>query len=313
MTLSAFPFDGHPYALAMGTRFLATERLIEIDPARYQAEVALKAAILTTDSDYYVRQPPATAAMAWETLALLLPTMARHFPNACALVVRGARWHWINHLLGQETVFTLGDPTSLPRPPLDWLGRQVQEDLLLLDGTADGTPLVAGHLCFAAGWCLDDTLGRSFLAIHGPVPSFQEHIGRPANLLMQRLKPGRPVERINWSLTLTDQLDRSPRATGDLAPLAAAVVATNAGQRVYLRLERQTLSRLPATRAVLFTIHTTLAPLDAVLTDADRLARFAITIRTLPPATAAYKGILPYQDALTAYLEERDRALAAGA
>jgi hypothetical protein len=297
----------------MGTHFLATERIIEIDQAHYQAEIALKAAILATDPEYYVQTPPATEAMAWEALALLLPNMARHFPDACTLVVDGDRWRWTNRRLCQETVFTIGDAASLPRTPLDWLGRQVQEDLLLLDGTAEGTPLVAGHLCFAAGWCLDDKLGRSFLAIHDPVPAFHERIGRPADLLMQRLKPGRPVERIGWSLTVSDQLDRSPRATRDLAPLHAAITPTNAGQRVYLRLERQTLSRLPVTQAVLFTIHTSLAPLDAVLTDTDRLARFATTIATLPPATAAYKGIVPYQAALLTYLDERGRTLATDA
>lgn len=307
MALPAFPFDGDAYRLTMGTRLLAPDRLIEVDD-RYHAEIALKAEILAGDERYYYRAlpaPPDTEAMAWDAIAELLPNMARHHPRHFALAVEGGRWRWTNHLLGQEMVFTPADRAGLPRPPLDWLGRQVQEDLLLLDGTAEGTPLVAGHLCFAAGWCLDDKLGRSFLDIHDPVPEFRERIGRPADLLMQRIKPGHPSYRVGWSLTVSDQLNRAPRFDHQLAPLRAGITADNAGERCFLRLERQTFSRLPRTRAVLFTIHTSLAPLAAVLTDAERLDRFATTIRTLPPRTRAYKGIGPYEAALLGYLERR--------
>jgi len=36
--------------------------------------------------------------------------------------------------LGETTTFTPGDAATLPLAPLDWVGRQVQEDLLVLDG-----------------------------------------------------------------------------------------------------------------------------------------------------------------------------------
>ena len=47
-----------------------------------------------------------------------------------------------------------------------------------------------------------------------------------------------------------------------VACLQDAVTAENAGQRLHLRVERQTLSRLPRTGAVLFTIRTHMKRLD---------------------------------------------------
>jgi hypothetical protein len=313
VTLPIFPFEQDRYAMTMGTRALAPECLIEVDAARYRAELALKAAILAADERYHYQCPaaPDTTAMAWETVTHLLPAMARRYPGYFALQVDGARWRWTNRLLGQTTDFIPGDTATLPRPPLDWLGRQVQEDLLLLDGTAAGTPLVAGHLCFPAGWCLDEKLGQSFLAIHDPVPGFREQIGRSADLLMQRIKPDHPSIRYGWSLAVTDRLNRAPKVSGDLPRLRAAVTAENAGARLFVRVERQTFSRLPRTRAVLFTIHTYLAPLAAVLTDRDRLERFSGVLRTLPPPLRDYKGITPLADRLLAYLERRRGELAA--
>jgi hypothetical protein len=101
--------------------------------------------------------------------------------------------------------------------------------------------------------------------------------------------------------------------SGDLPRLRAAVTAENAGARLFVRVERQTFSRLPRTRAVLFTIHTYLAPLAAVLTDRDRLERFSGVLRTLPPPLRDYKGITPLADRLLAYLERRRGELAAAA
>lgn len=44
--------------------------------------------------------------------------------------------------------------------------------------------------------------------------------------------------------------------------LSEPVTAINAGDRLYTRMERETLSRFPKTRAVLFTIRTHMKPLS---------------------------------------------------
>lgn len=310
---SYFPFDTDTYAMTMNARALAVDRLIEVDPACYRAEIAEKETILASDYRYYFRSPPETVAYAWETIALLLPNMARHYPQHFALHTAGDNWHWENRLLGTEQRLTLGDPTSLPLPPLDWLGRQMQEDLLLMaEDTARGTPLIAGQLCFGAGWCLDDKLGQSFLAIHDPVPIFAERIGRSADLLMQRLKPGHPTARVGWSMTTSTTLNRAPAVMHGRRDAEPDVDPTNAGERCYLRVERQTLSRLPATRGVLFTIHTYLTPLAVVISDDPqaRAQRIAAVLRTMPEALQRYKGIDRFRDPLLAYLDEQGRGAA---
>jgi hypothetical protein len=301
-----FPLERDVHAMTMNARALAADCLIEVDPARYRPELALKEAILASDERYYYRGGSATLASQWETLELLLPNMARHHPERFRLECAGARWAWHNALLGTVTTFTLGDATTLPGEPLWWLGGQVQEDLILLDGAAAGTPLVAGHLCFAAGWCLDDKLGQSFLAIHGPVPGFAEQIGRSSDLLMQRLKPGHPVGRVNWSLTTDDELDHAPRVRRRWQD-HSGITPENAGERCFLRLERQTLSRLARTRAILFTIHTYIIPIAIVAADSDRARRLAGNLRTMPPALQHYKGLDCYADALLAYLDRAAR------
>jgi hypothetical protein len=180
----------------------------------------------------------------------------------------------------------------------------MQEDLLILSGNAtNGMPLVAGQLCFPNGWCLDDKMGKSFLGIHDEVPLFAHYLGHSSILLLERLKPERPVWRVNWSLKATPRLNLTPHF---FAEEQQHLTPENIGMRCFLRLERQTLSRLPQTDCILFTIHTYQAPLDMVVESADVARRIAVVVRTMPEEMLRYKGIASFLDPLLAYLAGKD-------
>jgi hypothetical protein len=306
--LPYFPFEQDSYAMTLGVRALRPdELLIEVDVPHYRDELALKAARLDAHPRARFQALPGTGPHQWETLTELLPLLARQSPQCFALDVEGpgegGRWHWRNLLLGTEARFTPGRDDSLPLAPLEWLGRQVQEDLLLMDGTREGLPLVAGCLCFPSMWCLDEKLGRPVLDIHAPVPGFGAKLGASTVRLMQGLKPGRPVTRVNWAFTVTDRLDLEPASFPEWCHLFEGITAENAGERCFLRLERQTLSLLPRTGAILFTIHTYRAPVAAEVTDSARRRRLAAVLRTVPPDTRTYKRLTPFLEPLLAWLD----------
>lgn len=291
--------------MQMGTRPLDAEHLlIDVDLPHYAAEIALKHAILAADHRYAFQSLPSATDAGWETLELLLPAMARRNPEQFTLTIDGTHWIWENHVLGHTRRFTLGDPHTLPYAPLDWVGREVQEDLLLLDAGLPGVPLTAGQLCFPNAWCLDDKIGHSFLEIHAPVPLFAEQIGRASQLLMERLKPGRPVWRLNWAIRAGDQLDASPRYAAELARRKQVITRQNAGEGCFLRVERQTLVRLTRSNHVLFIIHTYHAAIASVAADVQQGRMLLEVLRSTPPEMLDYKGIAPFAEPLIAYLEQ---------
>ena len=309
--LKYFPFDRDEYDMPMNAR-AGVGALVEVDEAEYVRELALKDDVLASDYRYYFQCPAEAEPLAWETIELLLPDMAQHHPEQFGLGIAGDRWTWTNRLLGTVTEFTLGDARTLPLPPLDWLARQVQEDLILMAETPDGqdTVCVGGHLCFAASWCLDDKMGQSFLRIHEDIPQFLERIGRPAHLMMQRLKPGRPTGRLNWTVSSTDRLNLAPAVNHEWVTTRRGITPENAGERCWLRIERQTFSRLPKTRGILFTIRTYRNLVSEVVADPERLRRFTAVVKGVPRATREYKGMASFADALVDYLESRCRAQA---
>jgi dimethylamine monooxygenase subunit A len=303
--LPYFPFDQDEFALRLGVRALrADEPLIEVDVPHYPSEVALKARLLAEPEHLRFAGPPGSEAAQWETVTEVLPQMARQHPEHFTLErAADGRWHWTNRLLGTHTRFTPGDGASLPHAPLDWLGREVQEDLLLMDGTREGLPLLAGQLCFPSGWCLEEKLGRPVLEVHGPVPRFNAQLGGSTVKLMQGLKPGRAVTRVNWAFTVTPQLDLAPWTREEWVHLREGITRENAGERCFLRLERQTLSVMPRTGAILFTIHTYQAPVAGEVEAPERRQRLAGVLRTVPPETSDYKGITRLLPGLIAWLE----------
>lgn len=288
----------------MGVHALNDNSLIEVDETSYHEELILKQCLLSEEYDQYFRALPDTEAMQWDVVELILPTMAALYPRHFVLLTNGNSWLWRNHLLNTETQFLLGDDRSLPLPPLDWLGRQVQEDLLIMSD-APGMPLVAGHLCFPNSWCLEDKLGLSLLDIHLPVPLFAETVGRSTSLLLERLKVGRPVTRVNWSIKATSRLNFMPRYAYEEQQAYQHLTSENIGERCFLRLERQTLSRLLHTKAVLFTIRTYQAPIMEVVHIADYARRIAGVVRTMPYEMQAYKALAPCADMLLAYLDRQ--------
>ena len=306
-----FPFSDDKYKMTMGVQALVSNNLIEIDLEHYHAELALKEELLATHYTDYFQAAPGSEEMQWEALEMLLPTLAVAYPQHFALArVGGSRWTWRNSLLGSEDRFDIGADSSLALPPLDWLGRQVQEDLLILGGAGD-MPLLAGQLCFPNSWSLEDKMGKSFLGIHEKVPLFVERIGRSSNLLLERLKPGRAVWRVNWSVKSSPQLNQLVRlsrldealASGNDPAHLVGLTAENIGERCYLRVERQTLSRLPRTRGILFTIHTYQSPLAMVAGNREHARRMASVLRSAPAELLNYKGMAPLMEKLLTYLE----------
>lgn len=298
------PIEPGPFRLTLGVRALGAAPIALVDEARYPDEVRLRERLLAEDHTSRYRGGPATEAAQWEVLALLLRDLARHHPRLMSLREDGDRWSWEARPLGRRAELRLGDGASLPLEPLDWVGRQVVEDLILLSGDAGaGFPLIAGQLCFPNDWSLPDKLGRPVIDAHAPVPGFAREVGEATLRLLERLRPGRPVWRANWAIRATDALDL---AGAGPAPVQG-VVAGNAGEALFVRVERQTLSRLPGSGAILFTIHTRSRPLAVVAADPQRALRLLEAVRTMPPEMARYKGIAPRRDALVGYLERAAR------
>ncbi|MGB3502488.1 MAG: DUF3445 domain-containing protein [Mesorhizobium sp.] len=186
----------------------------------------------------------------------------------------------------------------------------VQEDLILMRRGEDGWRLAAGSLCFPSSWTLTEKFGLPLHEIHAPVPGFGA--GTRNHELIHRMfdRLHQPVMRWNWSVQAGGALyhplsnaGRDERATARAARFGIDDVKAAA----FIRVERQTLRKLPESGDILFTIRIYLDPLGWIARHGERAQiapAFAQQLMQLDAAQLDYKGLTADRDLLVAALGE---------
>jgi hypothetical protein len=285
------PFLDGPWRLAMGIKALDLQEWIEIDE-RCAAQLAERKRLLDEERSAVLAAVPESGPGQRELLALLLDHLAERFPDH----YRPLDGRIENRATGER--FAVADWEGAP---LELAGRLVQEDLCLMQRGDAGYRLVAAVLCFPAHWRLADKLGRPLWLIHEPVPGFGDRLADPVDRFFAGIEVARPVWRLNWSLVDAPTLFRPPEHRGNPRPISAE----QAGRQLWLRVERQTLRRLPRSGDVVFGIHTYVDPLEDAIDSPEAAHALAARIREMPDAMARYKSILPIRAPLLAWLDGR--------
>lgn len=185
-------------------------------------------------------------------------------------------------------------------PPLLAAAMAVADDLVLMEKGEDGWAVSAISLCAPSFFSVSDVLGRALGDIHQPVTGFSERFLSRVVRIFDGLRPDLILERRNWSLANSGQ-----GFMPDPAPMRAQIAdidPSEAGRELFVRVERQTLRRLPRTGGALFTIRVWLHPLDDLAAEPERLAAFARAWRAATPEFRAYKRLAPYDHLVEAFL-----------
>ena len=192
----------------------------------------------------------------------------------------------------------LGRPVAAEGgPPLLAAARAVADDLCLMERRDGVWRLTALSLSAGSFFTASEVIGRSLSELHAPVTGFQDRLLGRVTRIFDGLRDGLVLERRNWSVVSSPEL-----FLPDPAPMRAAIPAIDparAAEALHVRVERQTLRRLPRTGGVVFTIRVWIDPLARIAEDPARRARFAQAWRTAHPDFRAYKRLDLY-DALVA-------------
>lgn len=281
------------------------EGIIDVNE-HYFEEIAERERILSEDPDRFVALPHMMEAQ-WDALEFIMETLVKDYPEHFSLHREGDDWRWENRLLGIEEEFTFGDASTLPYEPLEYIGRQVQEDLPLLDQRAGQLFVDAGLLTFPADWSMAFDAGMSFQEIHGPVPrANQMGVFTRAEKFLMNVKVDAPYRRTNWTLTVGPRMDTSTEKYHEWGPDRSKVTFDNVGEVVHLRVEVQNFVRLPRSNGVMFVIHTYLLSMNDLVTVPNWARRTHRVLRDLPDDLVDYKGFSRYRDTVVQWLAAYD-------
>jgi hypothetical protein len=213
---------------------------------------------------------------------------------------------------GQAEVLALVEAAlgqNAPRPdlpPLYAAARRVPDDLCLMERRDGLWRLSALSLSAGSFFTASEVVGKSLAELHGPVNGFSDRFLTRVQRIFEGLRPDLILERRNWTLLNSPEL-HTP-ASAPIRARIGEIAPTDAARALHLRVERQTLRRLPETGGALFTIRVWVTPLARLAEDPARLAAFARAWRAAAPEFRAYKRFDLYDDLVEAFLGSVDAA-----
>jgi hypothetical protein len=156
----------------------------------------------------------------------------------------------------------------------------IQEDICLLENIGKEYVLTAASVCSPSNWNMPSKVGQSVEMLHAPVPGYKKEMSDRVNKLLLGLKPNKPLQRLNWSIQMGGELF-----------WRSDVSNHEDNVEKYWRVERQTLIRLPDTKAIVFGIRVFLHSFSEMSRYPNFNQSIFEIIEALPHAEAKYKNL----------------------
>ncbi|KAK1088031.1 hypothetical protein LTR33_000753 [Friedmanniomyces endolithicus] len=284
--LKIWPFKPK-YHLSMALENIDIPSFIEIDNT-YRDRMRLRRSVMDEHREATLQCNSVATPAVLEFYEWMLSTyLPKRFPSIYTSIVTPSGPHLHNTVSDTDLPIR---PTS-PMAALETLGEHVDTDFLFLlpSRAPDGTSiyhLQAFVTCFPAGFSTREKCGKPLAAIHAPVPGYVAKLEKSMDRFFARIEVGKMVRRSNWSISTDDRLfsDGGNHMYAD-AEQGKPIETNNKTLDVEqpdldrkieeqkrdvvvedcrLRCERQTLHRLPETKALVFAFKTYLYQLDEV-------------------------------------------------
>ena len=201
----------------------------------------------------------------------------------------------------------LDDDSTEPLLQLSYL---IEEDFMLLDDYG-GTPrITAASNAYSTSGRLVASVGHDVAWAHVPVPRLTHKLGVRINQVLGSIHTASPCERFNWQLTPMATVffpHDDPHAANAAAMNAVVAILrqepARAGELLWIRVERQTLSRLPESNAVAFSLHTYSDPLSSVQSDAESVRAMLALLKDYSEERWTYSEMDIVREPLMTWLE----------
>ena len=183
--------------------------------------------------------------------------------------------------------------------PIELASLLVQEDLVMMSPKEDKFYLEAASLSAPSHWSLTEKFSKSLMDLHHGVPGYKEDIGQRVDEIFNRLPTERILERFNWSIYDDPKLFQPVHSK----PLVE--FKESKPNKLFLRVERQTIRKLPVYGTVLFTIRVYVDPIESILNDEHTLTSLKMAVENLSEPMKKYKSIDQLEKTLLLWLKDK--------
>ncbi|KAI9710847.1 MAG: hypothetical protein M1828_002019 [Chrysothrix sp. TS-e1954] len=200
-----------------------------------------------------------------------------------------------------NTVFTnriLGITTDLKAMhPLVVMLENVPEDFAIMQRDPQNGKYYfrAGMICSSLGWSVGSKIGKQLAEVHDPVPDFKEKMEFSMDRFFAKMPTSKPIQRGSWGLEIDCPLfvPNPPTATTpNLDNLREIRLPSEElpTSRIHLRVDWQTLRRLPLSGAIVFNFKAVFTPFERFREEPKIPALCLKAVKEGKPSILDYKG-----------------------
>ncbi|HIC27525.1 MAG TPA: DUF3445 domain-containing protein [Gammaproteobacteria bacterium] len=271
------PYKHGEGGVKVGLEPIAVSNWLEVDDL-FESEIVQKKALYESHHDEVYQEAPESTESQSELLIILKSHLEQYHPD-----------HKPNYN---------NEPSPLKNASL-----MIQEDLVLMLPKDDEYYLGAASLCAPSNWSLKEKFNKPLIKVHEFVPSYAEKIGSKVNNFFSNLPKERIFQRFNWSIYEDSALFQPAKSKSHIER-SKSITKENAGSRLFIRVERQTIRRLPSTLSIAFTIRVHVNPLSSIKNNLSLLTDLHQAVESLSDEMKRYKSIDQIESPLKGWLRQ---------
>ncbi|KAJ5786128.1 uncharacterized protein N7503_011340 [Penicillium pulvis] len=281
------------YHQTMSLTKLEPDWWIELE-STYKSRIAQRKELFAKHGKAVLDARPGSELACKELMEMVLQFICARYPQYFTLVD--------NSILQNRILGTEQDVRS--KPPLEILLDNVPEDfaLTLRDEKTGYYFLRAAVICSALGWNVASKIDKRLDAIHEPIPDYKEKMQFSMDRYFTKMPTEKPIQRGSWGLEAEELLYMAP---GD--PHGALRLSQDPNLHLddcTLRVDWQTLRRLPLSASVVFNFKALFTPVSEFRDEPAVPALLGKLLREGKESMMKYKGVWHVQHVVLPKMEE---------
>ncbi|OWB72325.1 hypothetical protein B5S31_g2032 [[Candida] boidinii] len=201
------------------------------------------------------------------------------------------------------------------------LSININEDFVILcwDEKSEEYVLRCNSTCFAAGFIPTENVNKPLTKIHKPVPGYKENLKFPMSKFFNRITSKDFYYRVNWFVMpflnlcyLADDEKYPENLKTFYKDSGENPINSETGEidhskidynKIFIRSERQTLTKLPKSKSVVMVVRTYCYPLTQIRKEEEINDKLIGAINGIKGDLAIYKGKEGWQNLVLPYLK----------
>ncbi|KAF3940015.1 hypothetical protein ABW19_dt0204581 [Dactylella cylindrospora] len=225
----------------------------------YKERIDQRKRLFEEYGDKIIQALPGTELASKELMEMVVQFLCARYPQYFSLSTTSANGKNI-YTLHNKILEQTFEVNSMD--PLHVIFYNVPEDFIIVmkDDLTEKYTFKAGVICSSIGWDVSTKIGKELAMVHTPVPEYKEKMAMSMDRYFSKMPTNKPIQRGSWGLEIDQPLFVPPGSPLEHDRTFQSPSLQESS--LHLRVDWQTLRRLPLSNAIVFNYKALFTPMS---------------------------------------------------